>query len=105
MNEDEFKDIEDNISDLKEFDDLDDLNELDLDNNEESRNNNNDNNGFEKLSEEDKKKYFFKLGFKLNNKYNIVKNISINDLYIKAKEESISPNDYENFLIKEFNIQ
>lgn len=105
MNEDEFKDIEDNTSDLKEFDDLDDLNELDLDNNEESRNNNNDNNSFEKLSEEDKKKYFFKLGFKFNNKYKNGKNISINDLYIKAKEESISPNDYENFLIKEFNIQ
>jgi hypothetical protein len=96
--------VEDNTSDFKEFDDLDDLNEFDSENNGENINNNNNNNSFEKCnSDEDKKKYFFKLGFKLSNKNK--NNISINELYSKAKEESIEPNDYENFLIKEFNMK
>ena len=96
--------MEDNTSDFKEFDDLDDLNEFDSENNGENINNNNGNNSFEKCnSDEDKKKYFFKLGFKLSNKNK--NNISINELYSKAKEESIEPNDYENFLIKEFNMK
>ena len=58
---------------------------------------------FDELNDEDKKKYFFELGFSLKNKND--KNISINDLYNKAKEENISCNDYKIFFEKEFNTQ
>ena len=60
-------------------------------------------NNFDELNDEDKKKYFFELGFSLKNKND--KNISINDLYNRAKEENISCNDYKIFFDKEFNTQ
>ena len=60
-------------------------------------------NDFDKYSDEDKKKYFFDLGFSFKSKNN--KNISIIDLYNKAKEQNITINDYKNFFNKEFNIQ
>lgn len=60
-------------------------------------------NNLNELNDEDKKKYFFELGFSLKNKND--KNISINDLYNKAKEENISCNDYKIFFDKEFNSQ
>ena len=52
----------------------------------------------DQCSEEDKKKYFFELGFSLKNKIN--KNISISELYSKAIEENISINNYKNFFNK-----
>lgn len=58
---------------------------------------------FDKSNEEEKKKYFFELGFNFKNKNNI--NISISELYSKAKEENILINDYEHFFNKELNIQ
>ena len=54
-------------------------------------------------TDEDKRKYFFKIGLKLKNKSD--KYISLGELYSKAKEEYIEPNNYENFIIKELNIQ
>lgn len=54
---------------------------------------------FDKYSEEDKKKYFLKLG--LSMKFKFGKNCSISDLYTKAKEQNINPNEYEDFLMKE----
>lgn len=53
----------------------------------------------DKYSEEDKKKYFLKLGLSMKFKYG--KNCSISDLYTKAKEQNINPKDYEVFLMKE----
>jgi len=53
----------------------------------------------DKYSEEDKKKYFLKLGLSMKFKYG--KNCSISDLYTKAKEQNINPKDYEDFLMKE----
>ena len=53
----------------------------------------------DKYSEEDKKKYFLKLGLSMKFKYG--KNCSISDLFTKAKEQNINPNDYEDFLMKE----
>ena len=53
----------------------------------------------DKYNEEDKKKYFLKLGLSLKFKYG--KNCSISDLYTKAKEQNINPKDYEDFLMKE----
>ena len=53
----------------------------------------------DKYNEEDKKKYFLKLGFSMKFKYG--KNCSISDLYTKAKEQNINPKDYEDFLMKE----
>ena len=53
----------------------------------------------DKYSEEDKKKYFLKLGLSMKFKYG--KNCSISDLYTKAKEQNINPKDYEGFLMKE----
>ena len=73
-----------------------DLNEDDLDFDDNLKNDMND-------TDEDKKKYFFKIGLKLKNKSD--KYISLNELYSKAKEEYIEPNNYENFIIKELNIQ
>lgn len=58
---------------------------------------------FDKFNEEEKKKYFFELGFNFKNKINT--NISISELYSKAKEENILINDYEHFFNKELNIQ
>ena len=57
---------------------------------------------YDKLSEEDKKKYFINLGLKI--KINYGKNVPIIELYSKAKEQNIDPNNYENFLMKELNI-
>ena len=57
---------------------------------------------YDKLSEEDKKKYFINLGLKI--KINYGKNVPIIELYSKAKEANIDPNNYENFLMKELNI-
>ena len=63
-------------------------------------------NDFDKFNEEEKKKYFFELGFNFKNKNNTNNtNISISELYSKAKEENILINDYEHFLNKELNIQ
>ena len=53
----------------------------------------------DKYNEEDKKKYFLKLGLSMKFKYG--KNCSISDLYTKAKEQNINPKDYEDFLMKE----
>ena len=58
---------------------------------------------FDELNDEEKKKYFFELGFSFKNKND--KNISINELYNKAKEENISCIDYKIFFEKEFNTQ
>ena len=64
---------------------------------------NEERNDFDEFSNEDKKKYFFELGFSLKNKN--YKNICISELYNKVKEENILLNDYKNFYDKEFNIQ
>ena len=58
---------------------------------------------FDNFNEEEKKKYFLKLGLGL--KYKYMKNESITDLYLKAKEENIEPFNYEDFIIKQLNIQ
>ena len=58
---------------------------------------------FNKFNEEEKKKYFFELGFNFKNKNNV--NVSITELYSKAKEENILINDYEHFFNKELIIQ
>ena len=55
-----------------------------------------------KYNDEDKKKYFFKLGLDL--KFKNKNNLSLNDLYSKAQENKIEINEYNNFLIKELNI-
>ena len=57
---------------------------------------------YDKLSEEDKKKYFINLGLKI--KINYGKNVPIIELFSKAKEQNIDPNNYENFLMNELNI-
>ena len=57
---------------------------------------------YDNFNEEDKKKYFLKLGLEL--KYKYMKNESITDLYYKAKEENIDPFNYEDFIIKNLNI-
>ena len=61
-----------------------------------------DNISFEEFTEEDKKKYFLKLGIGLKFEYG--KNDCITELYSKAKEQDIDPNNYENFIKKELNI-
>ena len=76
-----------------------DLDEEDLDFEDNLKDDINDMNN----TDEDKKKYFFKIGLKLKNKSD--KYISLGELYSKAKEEYIEPNNYENFIIKELNIQ
>ena len=76
-----------------------DLDEEDLDFEDNLKDDINDMNN----TDEDKKKYFFKIGLKLKNKSD--KYISLSELYSKAKEEYIEPNNYENFIIKELNIQ
>ena len=57
---------------------------------------------YDNFNEENKKKYFLKLGLEL--KYKYMKNESITDLYYKAKEENIDPFNYEDFIIKNLNI-
>ena len=57
---------------------------------------------YDKLSEEDKKKFFIDMGLKI--KVNHGKNVPIIELYSKAKELNIEPSNYENFFMKELNI-
>ena len=52
--------------------------------------------------EEDKKKYFLKLGLKM--KFDYGKNESITDLYSKAKEQNLEPSDYETFLMQQLGV-
>ena len=57
----------------------------------------------EQYSEEEKMKYFLKLGLALKLKYG--KNDDcITELYFKAKEQNIEPSYYEEFLSKELNV-
>ena len=61
-------------------------------------------------TEEEKKKYFMSMGLELKFKYgqnNSIdgENYSIADLYNKAKENNIKPDEYQNFLIKELDIK
>ena len=61
------------------------------------------NKDFEQYSEEEKMKYFLKLGLALKLKSG--KNEEcITELYFKAKEQNIEPNYYEDFLSKELNV-
>jgi hypothetical protein len=57
---------------------------------------------FPKISEEEKKKYFLKLGLRL--KFNYGKKESITELYSKAKELNLQPFDYEAFLMQQLSI-
>lgn len=57
---------------------------------------------FNKITEEEKKKYFLKVGLRI--KFNYGKNEYITELYSKAKELNLQPFQYEDFLMKELNI-
>ena len=57
----------------------------------------------EQYSEEEKMKYFLKLGLALKLKYGKNDNC-ITELYFKAKEQNIEPSYYEEFLSKELNV-
>ena len=57
---------------------------------------------FPKISEEEKKKYFLKLGLRL--KFNYGKKESITELYSKARELNLQPFDYEEFLMQQLSI-
>jgi predicted Zn-ribbon and HTH transcriptional regulator len=59
-----------------------------------------DNNSFK--CEEDKKKFFLKLGLKM--KFDYGKNDSITYLYSKAKELNLEPSNYESFLMEQLGI-
>ena len=61
-----------------------------------------DNINYTKLSEEDKKKYFLKIGITMKSQYK--KNVSLIELYSKAKELNLEPHEYEDFLMKELEI-
>ena len=61
------------------------------------------NKDFDQYNDEEKMKYFLKLGLNLKFKYG--KNDDcITELYFKAKEQNIEPNYYEDFLSKELNV-
>ena len=57
---------------------------------------------YPKVSEEEKKKYFLKLGLRM--KFNYGKIESITELYSKAKEQNLQPHDYEAFLLDQLSI-
>lgn len=68
-----------------------------------NENSDNMNKDFEQYSEEEKMKYFLKLGLALKLKYG--KNDDcITELYFKAKQQNIEPNFYEDFLSKELDV-
>ena len=58
---------------------------------------------FGQYSEEEKMKYFLKLGLELKLKYGR-NDDCITELYFKAKEQNIEPNYYEDFLSKELHV-
>ena len=60
------------------------------------------NNTNKQLENEENKKYFLRLGLDIKFKYGKINSIS--ELYNKAKENEIEPNNYEEFIKKELNI-
>ena len=61
---------------------------------------------FDNFSEDDQKKYFLSIGLGIKFKYSeqIEEDVSIADLFEKAKNKGIKPQNYHDFLIRELNI-
>ena len=61
---------------------------------------------FDNFNEDDQKKYFLSIGLGIKFKYSdqIEEDVSIADLFEKAKNKGIKPQNYHDFLIRELNI-